>query len=431
MHAQIDWTNAFNENDKVLEKAHARRFDHLAETLTQRGIDVERALKQVAAFQVEIPSWGVVVGGTRFGRFPLPGMPTNLEEKLDDIAFMQKLTGAGERVSLHIPWDKPENPKTLIAGLKRRGLKIGSVNSNTFQDQPGQPHSYRYGSLSNVEKKVRDQAIAHNRDVIAVGQSLGSKSLTVWIADGGNYPGQLHTRRAFDRYLVSLEAIYAAVPKDWTMLVEYKPFEPAFHHSVNNDWGTSYLAASRVGERCGCLVDFGHHLPGTPIDVVVARLISAAKLGGFHFNDRRYADDDLTAGSVAPYQLYLVFVELTMATLDKTVKNFNPGYTIDQSEGVKDPLEALIQTVDALQVALAQSWIVDYDALFAAQESSDVLAAERILQTAFRSDVSALVAEARRRKGCAIDPLTAFRDSNYRKAVAKSRQLAAAGGGNI
>ncbi|HTL53219.1 MAG TPA: TIM barrel protein [Planctomycetota bacterium] len=431
MHEQIDWSNAFADNDAALARAHARRFDHLAEELTARGVNVDRALKQVAAFQVEVPSWGVVVGGTRFGRFPLPGMPTNLGEKLDDIAFMQKLTGAGERVSLHIPWDKPEKPKDLIAGLKRRGLKIGSVNSNTFQDQPGQPHSYRYGSLTHVEKKVRDQAIAHNRDVIGVGQSLGAKSLSVWIADGGSYPGQIHTRRSFDRYLESLQAIYAAVPKDWTMLVEHKPFEPAFHHSVNNDWGTSYLAATRVGDRCGCLVDFGHHLPGTPIDVVVARLISAGRLGGFHFNDHRYADDDLTAGSVAPYQLFQVFVELTMATLDKAVKNFNPGYTIDQSEGMKDPLEALIQTIDALQVALAQSWIVDYDALFAAQAGNDVLGAERVLQTAFRSDVSALVAEARRRKGCAIDPLTVFRDSGYRAAVAKVRKLASAGAGNI
>ncbi|MGH7143073.1 MAG: TIM barrel protein [Planctomycetota bacterium] len=427
----VDWSSAFTGNTKAEEKTQARRLAHLSEDLQARGIDIARALKAVRSFQVEVPSWGVVVGGTRFGRFPLPGMPTTLAEKLDDIAFMQKLTGAGERVSLHIPWDKPEAPKTLIAGLKHRGLKIGSVNSNTFQDQPEQKHSYRYGSLTHVEKAVRAQAVTHNKDVIAVGQSLGAKSLTVWISDGGSYPGQIHTRRAFDRYVESLQAIFAAVPRDWQMLVEHKPFEPAFHHSVNNDWGTSYLAASQVGDRCGCLVDFGHHLPGTPIDVVVARLISAGRLGGFHFNDRRYADDDLTAGSVAPYQLFQVFVELTLAALDRTVKNFHPGYTIDQSEGVKDPLEALTQTIDALQTALAQSWIVDFDGLFEAQERNDPLAAERLLQTAFRTDVSALVAEARRLNGCAIDPLGAFRRSGYRAAMARQRAVQAAGAGNI
>lgn len=431
MSPTIDWSNAFRGNRSAEEKAQARRWACLKTTLVERGIDVNRALKRVGNFQVEIPSWGVVVGGTRFGRFPLPGMPTTLAEKLDDIAFMQKLTGAGERVSLHIPWDKPEAPKTLIAGLKRRGLKIGSVNSNTFQDQPGQPHSYRYGSLTHVDAAVRKQAIAHNKDVIEVGQSLGAQSLTVWISDGASYPGQIHARRAFDRYIDSLQKIYASIPKDWQMLVEHKPFEPAFHHSVNCDWGSSYLAATQTGSRCGCLVDFGHHLPATPIDVVVARLIGAGRLGGFHFNDRRYADDDLTAGSVAPYQLFLVFVELTLAALDSKLKGFNPGYTIDQSEGVKDPLEALIQTIDALQVALAQSWVVDYPALFAAQEANDALAAERVLQTAFRTDVGPLVAEARRQNGCAIDPLNAFRQSGYRAAMAEQRALQQAGAGNI
>jgi len=403
-------------------KAHARRLAGVAEELGERGVDVEAVLREIQAFEVQIPSWGVGVGGTRFGRYPQPGMPNDLDDKLDDIAVLDKLCGrAASAVSLHIPWDEPREPKALVEGLRARGLRIGSVNSNTFQDQPGQELSYRFGSLAHVDRAVRDRAVEHNRHVIEVGRTLGAKSLTVWVADGSNYPGQIHSRRAFERYVESCRRIHEALPSDWKMALEHKPFEPATHHSVNMDWGTSHLAATRVGERCRCLVDFGHHPTLYPIDVIVAMLVADGRLAGFHFNDRRWADDDCTAGSVAPYQLFLVFCELTMAARDPNVKDFDPEYMIDQSEAIKDPLEALIQTVDALQLACAQSALVDYDALHQAQEKNDVMRAERLLQDAFRTDARPLVAEARSRRGGALDPVEAFRRSGYREAMAKKR----------
>lgn len=420
----MNWSSAFTGDSERLSKSHGRRLAALTAELGERGIEVEGVLRDLQAFRVQIPSWGVGVGGTRFGRFPQPGMPLTLEHKLDDIALLNRLCGgAAAQVSLHIPWDEPAHPRALVADLEQRKLAVGSVNSNTFQDQPDQKHSYKFGSLAHVDAAVREQAIAHNRHVIDLGRALGARSLTVWIADGSNYPGQIHARRAFERYVDSCRQIYQSVPADWVMALEHKPFEPATHHAVNMDWGTSYLAATRVGERCRCLVDFGHHASLYPIDVIVAMLISDGRLAGFHFNDKRWADDDCTAGSVAPYGLFLVCCELTMAGRDSAVRGFDPEHMIDQSEMVKDPLEALLQTVDALQVAYAQSLIVDYKALFAAQEASDVMRAERVLQAAFRTDVSALVAEVRLRNGGAIDPVEAFRASGYRAACAEARPI--------
>jgi L-rhamnose isomerase/sugar isomerase len=410
-----------DEPERIV-KAHAKRLAALADELGERGLDAEALVREIHAFEVQVPSWGVGVGGTRFGRFAQPGMPNDLDDKLDDIAVLDRLCGgAASAVSLHIPWDEPREPKALVEGLRARGLRLGSVNSNTFQDQPGQDLSYRFGSLAHVDRAVRDQAVLHNRHVIEVGEALGARSLTVWVADGSNYPGQIHSRRAFERYVESCRRIHEGLPPGWTMALEHKPFEPATHHSVNMDWGTSHLAATRVGERCRCLVDFGHHPTLYPIDVIVAMLVAEGRLAGFHFNDRRWSDDDCTAGSVAPYQLFLVFCELTMAARDASVKGFSPEHMIDQSEAIKDPLEALIQTVDALQLACAQSLLVDYAALFEAQEKNDVLAAERTLQDAFRTDVRPLVAEARRRRGGAIDPVEAFRQSRYRQAMAQKR----------
>jgi L-rhamnose isomerase / sugar isomerase len=416
-----EWVEAANAADR---SAHERDLEALAERLARRGVDVDAVVERVRAFEVAIPSWALGTGGTRFGRFPGPGEPRDVYEKLDDIAVIHRLTGAAPRVSLHIPWDEPEDPALLTRHAAGLGLGFDAVNSNTFQDQPGQPRSYKFGSFSHTDEAVRAQAVEHNLHVVRVGEALGSRAISVWLADGSNYPGQMHLRRSFDRVLGCLERVYAALPPGWLLFTEHKPYEPAFYATVVQDWGSSYLLASALGERARCLVDLGHHLPNTNIELVVARLVGAGKLGGFHFNDARYGDDDLTAGSVRPYQLFLVFNELVDAAHDE-VPGFDPAYMIDQSHNLKDPVEALLQTVDQLQTAYAKALLVDRAALAEHQEANDVLMAEAALQRAFGADVGPLVAEARRRQGGALDPVRAFRGSGYRQRVARERAVAA------
>ena len=403
--------------------AHRADFDALADRLARRGMDADALAEQVAAFEVAVPSWALGTGGTRFGRFPGEGEPRTVEEKMDDIAAIHALTRATPRVSLHLPWDEPRDPLALKQHADALGLGFDAVNSNTFQDQPGQALSYKFGSLSNADAAVRDQAVAHLLHVVEVGQALGSDALTVWLADGTGFPGQQSLRRGFERVLGGLHEVYAALPAHWRLFTEHKPYEPAFYSTVVQDWGSSYLLASALGERAACLVDLGHHLPNTNIELVVARLIGAGRLGGFHFNDSSYGDDDLTTGSIRPYRLFLVFNELVEAA-QEGVPGFDPAYMIDQSHNLKDPVEDLLQTVEALQTAYAQALVVDRVALGAAQDANDVLMAERALQTAFRTDVQPLVAEARRRRGGALDPVAAFRASGYRARVARTREVA-------
>jgi L-rhamnose isomerase / sugar isomerase len=381
---------------------------------------LERAIDRVRGFEVAIPSWALGTGGTRFGRFPGPGEPRNIYEKMDDVAVIQRLTAAAPRVSLHIPWDEPADPAALVAHARERGLGFDAMNSNTFQDQPGQRLSYKFGSFSNTDAAVREQAVEHAIHVLQVGEALGSKAITVWLADGSNYPGQMHLRRSFDRVLHCLRQVYDALPEGWELFTEHKPYEPAFYATVVQDWGSSYLLASALGERARCLVDLGHHLPNANVELVVARLIGAGKLGGFHFNDAKYGDDDLTAGSIKPYQLFLVFNELVDAA-EEGVSRSPPAYMIDQSHNLKDPVEALLQTVDQLQRAYARALLVDRVALEEYQQGNDVLMAEMVLQRAFSTDVGPIVAEARRRGGGALDPVATFRASGYRAAMADER----------
>jgi L-rhamnose isomerase/sugar isomerase len=399
---------------------HAENWKALAGQLARKGFDPDALAERVGAFGVAVPSWGVSTGGTRFGRFPGEGEPRNLMEKLEDVASLHALTGAAPRVSLHIPWDAPQDPEAVKQRAAELGIGFDAVNSNTFEDQPNQACSYKFGSLSHTDAAVREQAIAHNIDVIRVGQQLGSRALSVWIGDGGSYPGQIHFRRAFDRTLESFRAIYAALPDGWKLWTEHKPFEPAFYSTVVADWGTSYLIATALGPKASCLVDLGHHLPNTNIEQVVARLIGAGKLGGFHFNDSKFADDDLTAGSIKPYQLFLVFHELVSAEVEK-VPGFDPGYMIDQSHNLKDPLEDLLQSIMAIQNAYAKALLVDHAVLDAHQEANDAVMAEATLKDAFETDVRALAAEARRRKGAAVDPIGTFRRSGYRAEKAAQR----------
>ena len=406
------------------EHAHARRYEALAEHLDrQGGVSAERLVEAIRHFEVAVPSWALGTGGTRFGRFPGVGEPRDVYEKMDDIAVIHQLTGATPRVSLHLPWDEPDDPLELRGHAASLGLGFDAVNSNTFQDQAGQAHSYKFGSLCHTDAAVREQAIRHNVHVIDVGRRLGSEAITIWLADGSNYPGQMHLRRSFERTLRSLEAIYAELPDDWRLFTEHKPYEPAFYATVVQDWGSSYLLAQALGPQAFCLVDLGHHLPDTNVELVVARLIGARKLGGFHFNDSMYGDDDLTTGSIRPYQLFLVFNELVDAAAEG-VEDFEPAYMIDQSHNLKDPIEALLQTVDTLQCAYAQALLVDRSLLTDYQEENDVLMAEQTLKEAFRTDVRPLVEEARRRSGGAVDPIGAYRAIGYREHV---RELRASG----
>ena len=404
----------------ALERQHADDFAALAERLERRGASAETIVESVRRFEVAVPSWAFGTGGTRFGRFPGAGEPRNVFEKLEDAAQVHRLTRGAPRVSLHIPWDEPRDPTALRENAAELGLGFDAVNSNTFQDQPGQPLSYKLGSFSHADSSVRRQAVEHNKHVIDVGRTLGADAITIWLADGSSYPGQMSLRGSFERVQRCLEEVYAALPDGWRLFTEHKPYEPAFYATVVQDWGSSLMIAQALGDRAQCLVDLGHHLPNTNVELVVARLISAGKLGGFHFNDSKYGDDDLTAGSIKPYGLFLIFHELVLAERER-LAGFRPSYMIDQSHNIKDPIEDLLQTVDQLQLTYAKASLVDHAALAAHQASGDVIMAERTLKDAFETDVRPLVAEARRRSGAAIDPVLAFRASGYRARKANER----------
>lgn len=406
-----------------------RDYETLGEQLDRRGIAIDAIKESVAAFGVAIPTWGVGTGGTRFARFPGPGEPRDIFDKLQDCGVIQALTRATPTVSLHIPWDKAD-PALLREAAARHGLGFDAMNSNTFQDHPGQRLSYKFGSLSHTDPSTRRQAIEHNIECIEIGKAIGSRALTVWIGDGSNFPGQSNFTRAFERYLDSMRAIYAALPDDWRIFTEHKIYEPAFYSTIVQDWGTNYLIAQELGPKAFCLVDLGHHAPTVNIEMIVARLIQYGKLGGFHFNDSKYGDDDLDSGSIDPYRLFLVFNELVDAE-QRVAGNFDPAHMLDQSHNVTDPMESLM--VSALEVARAytQALLVDRDALEAFQESNDALMATLTLKAAFRTDVEPILAMARVDNGGAIDPIAAFRESGYRRKVAQERPALAGGGGGI
>ena len=395
-------------------------FDHLARQLARHDIDIEPLVERAMAFKVAVPSWGVGTGGTRFARFAIAGEPRNIFEKLEDCEVVFTLTRATPGVSLHIPWDKPNDAGELRHFAHARGLAFDSMNSNTFQDRQGQPLSYKFGSLSHTDAAVRRQAIEHNLECLEIGAALGARAHTVWIGDGGNFPGQLHARRALDRYLDSMRSIYRALPDGWRLFIEHKFYEPAFYSTVVNDWGTSYYCARELGDRAFSLVDLGHHAPNTNVEMIVARLIQFGKLGGFHFNDSQYGDDDLDAGSVKPFQLFLIFNELVDAELAR-VAGFSPAYMLDQSHNVTDPIESLITSSLELGRAYVQAHLVDREALAGYQEANDPLMALQTLKQAYTTDVSPILALARVRAGGAIDPIAVYRSSGYRAHVAKRR----------
>jgi L-rhamnose isomerase/sugar isomerase len=419
--------SAFAIDDGFIEAQNAAArapldedYGALTRMLHRRGVDSEAIVKKLMAFAVAIPTWGVGTGGTRFARFPGVGEPRNLFDKLDDCATIQKLVRATPTVSPHFPWDSTEDYAALRETAAARGLAFDAVNSNTFQDQPGQKLSYKFGSLSHVDAAVREQAIAHNIECIEIGRKLGSKALTVWIGDGSNFAGQSNLTQALDRYLQAMSEVYKALPGDWRLFLEHKLYEPAFYSTVISDWGTSFAAAQELGPKAQCLVDLGHHAPNVNIEQIVARLTRFKKLGGFHFNDSKYGDDDLDAGSVEPFRLFLVFNELVDA-LTRAPEGFTPAYMIDQSHNVTDPIESLMQSAIELQRAYAQALIVDRAALSAAQQANDALGAHLELKRAFTTDVSPLIAMARWRSGGAIAPIEVYRASGYRARKAEER----------
>jgi L-rhamnose isomerase/sugar isomerase len=416
------------ENERR-QSAHQSDYEALGARLSRQSIDIEAVTAKVADFFVAVPSWGVGTGGTRFARFPGLGEPRHIFDKLDDCGVIQQLTRATPTVSLHIPWDKAD-PKELKAKADVLGLGFDAMNSNTFSDGADQAHSYKFGSLSHVDAATRRQAVEHNVECIELGAALGSKALTVWIGDGSNFPGQSNFTRQFERYLDAMRDIYKALPDDWRLFSEHKMYEPAFYSTVVQDWGTNYLIAQTLGEKAYCLVDLGHHAPNTNIEMIVARLIQFGKLGGFHFNDSKYGDDDLDAGSVEPYRLFLVFNELVDAE-HRGVKGFHPAHMIDQSHNVTDPIESLIASANEIRRAYAQALLVDRAALEGYQDGNDALMATETLKRAYRTDVEPILAEARRRAGGAIDPVATYRASGYRARVAAERPAVKGGSGGI
>ena len=416
---KINQSEVSDYNQKRV-KNHNDSFDFLANKLIKQGKEVNSIVAKLAEFQVAVPSWALGAGGTRFGRFGFYGEPSNLEQKIEDVGVLHSLTQTAGAISLHIPWDIPSDYHAIKQKADALNIKFDAVNSNTFQDQKDAVESYKYGSLSNVSKAVREQAIQHNLDVIKIGDKLGSKALTVWLADGSSFPGQNNFQTAFQNTQDSLIDIYKGLPDDWKMLVEYKPYEPNFYSTVIQDWGASLMLANGCGDKAYTLVDLGHHLPNSNIEQIVSILQLKGKLGGFHFNDSKYGDDDLTVGSIKPYALFLIFNELVYG-MENNPQNPDLAWMIDASHNIKDPLEDLIQSLEAIQEAYAKALLIDQDALRIAQLENDVVKCQEILQGAYRTDVRPLLEKARLNSGGVISPIDAYRSLGVREQLIKER----------
>jgi L-rhamnose isomerase / sugar isomerase len=386
-------------------------FDLLAEKLAARGDDVARVEAALREQRVELPSWAFGNSGTRFAVFGQPGAPRDVFEKLDDAAEVHRHTGIAPSVALHIPWDRVDKPSDLSAAAKARGLRIGAINPNLFQEP-----EYKLGSLCNADAGVRRRAVEHVRECIEIAAQLDSDVISLWLADGTNYPGQDSLRQRRRRLVDSLREVYDALGDGMELLVEYKFFEPAFYATDLADWGSALLVCQELGQRAKVLVDLGHHAQGVNIEQIVSLLYDAGRLGGFHFNDRKYADDDLIVGSSDPFQLFRIFFELVDSGAVENVR-----FTVDQSHNIEPRLEAMIQTVVILQEAYAKSLLVDCAALEAAQIDGDVLGANRVLADAFSTDVRPLCAKVRQDLGASADPIGAYRASGYYDRAARAR----------
>jgi L-rhamnose isomerase/sugar isomerase len=387
----------------------------LRSALEGRGVDVDVVAERLAAQRVETPSWGYGNSGTRFRVFPQPGVSDTVFEKFEDAAQVHRHTGVCPGVAIHIPWDAVHDYTELSDFAAGLGLHIGAINPNLFQDE-----DYKLGSVCHPEMAVRRRAIEHLLECIEIGELTSSRILSLWLADGTNYPGQDSFRDRRIRMYECLSEAYEAMPTRMSMLLEYKFFEPAFYHTDLPDWGSALLMCQKLGDRAKVLVDLGHHPHGTNIEQIVALLLTEDRLGGFHFNNRKYADDDLIVGSVNPFELFLIFVELAQAEMDP--KPTEIAYMIDQSHNIEPKIEAMILSVVNLQEAYAKALIVDRDALANARGEQDVLRAHALLLDAFNTDVRPLCAHVREQMGASSDPISAFRGSGYMEKIAAARE---------
>ena len=388
--------------------------------LADAGVNVKGVMRELKAFEIETPSWGYANTGTRFGKFLQAAAASTIEHKIQDAAEVHRLTGIAPRMAVHVLWDFPNgfDPK-VVRLAKAGGLGIGAINPNLFQDQ-----CYKFGSLAAPEEKVRRRAVKHCLDSIEIGRRAKSSALSMWLADGTNYPGQDDMVRRWRAMAEGLREIHDAMPRSMTMLLEYKPYEPAFYQTDIPDWGAAAALARKAGPRAKVLVDTGHHLPGANIEQIVAVLLDEGLLGGFHFNDRKYSDDDLTAGSIAPYQLFLIFDTIVAA---RARGNRAPiAYMIDQSHNEKPKMEAMVQTVVNLQELYAKALLVNRAQLRKAQAARDIVGAEETLRAAFFADVRPMLGALREEMGCPRDPLAALRSSGYEARRAKERRSDAA-----
>jgi len=396
-------------------------YRELESRLIDRGIDVDKVKSKLKSQRIETPSWGYGNSGTRFAVFKEPGAARDIHEKLADAATVHRLTGVCPTVAIHIPWDKVDDFGALKIEAEELGVRIGSVNPNLFQD-----YRYKMGSLTNTDPSVREAALDHIFECIDIAVEVDSKVLSLWFADGTNYPGQGDFRLRKRLMEEGLSRVYERLPEDMTMLIEYKFYEPGFYHTDIADWGMAYTFSRKLGPRAKVLVDLGHHPLGTNIEHIVAFLIDEGKLGGFHFNNKKYGDDDLTVGSINPYEVFLIYKELVAAEEDPDI-DLNVAYMIDQSHIIKPKIEAMIQSVENIQMAYAKALIVDREALRRAQEEYDAVSCERILMEAYRTDVSPLLAKVRDEMGLHPDPLTAYRESGYAEKIAMERKVEAEG----
>ncbi len=400
-----------------------QEYGLLAQRLSDMGIDVAGVEARLKSQQVETPSWGYADGGTRFGVFRMAGAPRTVEDKFADAAQVNKYTGIAKAVAVHIPWDTVADWTKLAAYAKDLGVEVGAVNPNVFQDD-----DYRYGSVTSARADVRARAVAHMQDCVGVMTEVGARNLSLWFADGTNFPGQADMRRRKAWMQEGLAAVYGKLGPGQRMLVEYKPFEPAFYHTDIADWGMAATFCRALGPQAQVLVDLGHHLPGANIEHIAAFLLDEGLLGGFHFNNRKYADDDLTTGSINPYELFLIYSELVSGENAKIANDV--AYMIDESHTLKNKAAEMIQSLLALQTSYAKALVVDRPALVRAQEQEDLIASEEIIKDAFATDVRPLLAKVRAEMGLPdpVNPLRGFRESGYIEQVAGERGVGGSGG---